>query len=168
MILIALGANLAFEGQGPVQNMERVVALLADHPQISVRELSPIYASAPVGKTDQPDFFNAVLSADSSLEPMALMGLLLEIEKSFGRLRGERWGPRTMDLDLIDFEGKVLDLEEGEVSLHLPHPRLHERAFVLRPLQDLEPEWTHPASGEGLKVMLERIGEDQALSVYEG
>lgn len=96
------------------------------------------------------------------------MSLLLDMEKKFGRIRTERWGPRTMDLDLLDFDGQVLDLEEGGVRLHLPHPRLHERAFVLRPLLDIAPDWHHPAMGRTTAEFLADIGPDQALRRVAG
>lgn len=168
MILIGLGANLEFEGRTPVQTMERVLALLDETPGVSVLRVSPWYQSAPVGKADQPDFFNGVASLETDLAPLALMQLLLEMEKKFGRIRGERWGPRTLDLDLLDFDGQSLDLAEEGVTLHLPHPRLHERAFVLRPLLDIAPDWRHPAMGKTPAECLAEIGPDQALRRVAG
>lgn len=163
MILIGLGANLEFEGQTPIQNMERVLKLLDSIPSVSVEQVSPWYCTAPVGKVDQPDYFNGVAILTTSLDPLGLMRLLLETERCFGRIRDERWGPRTMDLDLLDFDGRVLDLDEDGVTLHLPHPRLHERAFVLYPLMDVAPDWRHPMTGQGAGVLLADIGPDQAV-----
>lgn len=144
MILAGLGANLEFDGRTPVQNMENALALLNEHVAVSVKARSPWYRTAPVGKTDQPDYVNGVAVLTTSLEPLDLMKLLLDIEVRFGRVRAERWGPRTMDLDLLDFDGQVLDVREAGITLHLPHPRLHERAFVLKPLLDVAPHWEHP------------------------
>lgn len=163
MIVIGIGCNLPFEGCSPIQNMERVVELLGTDPDIRSVTLSPVYVTAPVGRLDQPDFFNAALRLETSLAPLELMRRLLDIEKRFGRVREERWGPRTMDLDLLDFDGQVLDVEEDGVSLTLPHPRLADRGFVLFPLRDLDPKWTHPVSGESIAVLLDRIGPDQTL-----
>lgn len=163
MILIGLGANLAFEDRSPVQNMERVLERLDASASVSIEQISPWYHTAPVGEMDQPDYFNGVAALTTSLDPLGLMGLLLETERRFGRIRGERWGPRTMDLDLLDFEGKVLDLEEGGVTLHLPHPRLHERAFVLFPLMDVAPDWRHPVSKRGATQYLADISPDQVV-----
>lgn len=163
MILVGLGANLAFENRSPVQNMERVLELLDTIPSVSVSHVSPWYCTAPVGKVDQPDYFNGVATLTTSLDPLGLMRLLLETERRFGRIRDERWGPRTMDLDLLDFDGKVLDLDEDGVTLHLPHPRLHERAFVLYPLMDVAPDWRHPVIGQGAGAFLADIGPDQVV-----
>jgi 2-amino-4-hydroxy-6-hydroxymethyldihydropteridine diphosphokinase len=97
---------------------------------------SPIYRSLPVGVTDQPPFLNAVAALDTELGPDALLEVLLAVEAAHGRVRDVRWGPRTLDLDLVWFDGVVRD----DPRLTLPHPRAHEREFVLRPLCDLAPE----------------------------
>ena len=96
---------------------------------------SPIYRSLPVGMTDQPPFLNAVAALDTELGPDALLDVLLAVEAAHGRVRDVRWGPRTLDLDLVWFEGVVRD----DPRLTLPHPRAHEREFVLRPLAELAP-----------------------------
>lgn len=163
MILIGLGANLAFEDRSPVQNMERVLERLDASASVSIEQISPWYHTAPVGGVDQPDYFNGVAMLTTCLDPLGLMGLLLETERHFGRIRGERWGPRTMDLDLLDFEGRVLDLDKDGITLHLPHPRLHERAFVLHPLLDVAPDWQHPVMQQGAGAFLADIGSDQAV-----
>jgi len=97
---------------------------------------SPVYRSDPVGLTDQPPFLNAVAAIDTELDPEALLDVLLAIEAEHGRVRDVRWGPRTLDLDLISFDDVVHDA----LRLTLPHPRAHEREFVLRPLCDIAPD----------------------------
>jgi 2-amino-4-hydroxy-6-hydroxymethyldihydropteridine diphosphokinase len=97
---------------------------------------SPIYRSDPVGLTSQPPFLNAVAALDTELDPDALLDVLFAVEASHGRTREVRWGPRTLDLDLVWFEDVVRD----DPRLTLPHPRAHEREFVLRPLCDLAPD----------------------------
>ena len=101
-----------------------------------VSAASPVYRSAPVGVTGQPVFLNAVAALDTALPPDTLLDVLLAIEAEHGRVRDIRWGPRTLDLDLLWFEGVVR--EDGRLTL--PHPRAHEREFVLRPLCDLAPD----------------------------
>jgi 2-amino-4-hydroxy-6-hydroxymethyldihydropteridine diphosphokinase len=170
MVIIGLGANLPCCNKPPVQNMENAIQILAGHGEVERCRASRFYASSPVGPSDQPDYINAVAVLDTSLDPMALMSVLLDVEKRFGRVRSERWGPRTMDLDLIDFDGQVLDLkargEDGqEITLHLPHPRLAERAFVLLPLLELVPEWTHPITGHKAFDLLKNVDEAQSISV---
>lgn len=100
---------------------------------------SPIYETEPVGPP-QPAYLNAVFLLDTTLEPRALLRRLQEIEDELGRVRAERWGPRTIDLDLL-FHGDTCCADE---ELELPHPRLHERAFALLPLRDVAPDWRHP------------------------
>ena len=97
---------------------------------------SPVYRSDPVGLTDQPPFLNAVATIETKLDPDALLDVLLAVEAAHGRVRDMRWGPRTLDLDLISFGDVVRD----DARLTLPHPRAHEREFVLRPLCDIAPD----------------------------
>jgi len=101
----------------------------------SVVGASPVYESDPIGFQPQPAFQNAVVALDTSLTPLQLLDGLLAIEAEFKRQRAVRWGPRTLDLDLIWFDG--LELESSRLTL--PHPRAHEREFVLRPLADIAP-----------------------------
>jgi 2-amino-4-hydroxy-6-hydroxymethyldihydropteridine diphosphokinase len=101
-----------------------------------VAAASPVYRSDPVGVTDQPPFLNAVAALDTELDPDALLDVLLDVEASHGRVREVRWGPRTLDLDLVSFD----DVVRADARLTLPHPRAHEREFVLRPLCDIAPD----------------------------
>ncbi len=126
---IALGANL---GQ-PVEQLREAAKRLAAVPGVSVLRLSPIYLSDPVGLLDQPRFANAVVEIKTLLAPLELLDACQDIEQAMGRERLVRWGPRTIDLDLLFFG----DLRLSLPRLELPHPRWHERAFVLRPLIDL-------------------------------
>ena len=111
--------------------------------------LSPIYETAPVGVTDQPDFLNAVVEGDTEHSPEDLLAALKHIEGELGRTEGPRWGPRAIDLDILDMSGTV---RGGDPTL--PHLSLHERAFVLRPLADLAPDLVHPVSGVSVRGML--------------
>jgi 2-amino-4-hydroxy-6-hydroxymethyldihydropteridine diphosphokinase len=114
----------------------RAAAAELDREAGRIAAASPIYRSLPVGVTDQPPFLNAVAALDTVLGPDALLDVLLAVEAAHGRVRDVRWGPRTLDLDLVWFEGVVRDAPR----LTLPHPRAHEREFVLRPLCDLAPD----------------------------
>jgi len=134
-VLVALGSNLG-DRAGFLLG---AVAALSAGPLCDLT-LSPIYETAPLGPPSQGPYLNAVLAGRTSLSPRALLDELLAIENYFGRKRGERWGPRTLDLDLLDYAGLVVD----EPGLQLPHPRLHERSFVLTPLADVAPSWRHP------------------------
>lgn len=127
--VIALGSNL----ENPVQQVEAALAAIAALPGVSLLRRSACYQTAPVGYADQPDFINAVCEVQTSLSPEALLAALLEVEQAFGRVRTFRNAPRVLDLDLLLVEGVVLDTD----FLTLPHPRMHERAFVMLPLADM-------------------------------
>lgn len=109
---------------------------LSENPGISVERVSPLYLTPPWGKVDQPAFLNAAALIDTTLAPRALLRAILDIERSLGRERTERWGPRRIDIDILIFD----DLELDEPGLHVPHRQLHERAFALTPLIDVMPD----------------------------
>ncbi len=109
---------------------------LAANPKIDVTAVSALYRTPPWGKTDQPAFLNAAARVDTTLSPRELLDTILDIERQLGRERGERWGPRKIDIDILLF-GTV---ETDEPGLHLPHPRIKERAFALAPLIDVMPD----------------------------
>lgn len=140
----------AFVGLGSNQGdsrrlLERAWTALGGLPQTAVVRRSQVYRTAPVGDPDQPDFLNAVVEIETALEPTALLQSLQRIECDLGRIRepGRRWGPRTIDLDLLLFGHAVV----REQDLTVPHPRMGERAFVLEPLAELAPDLEIPGLG---------------------
>lgn len=136
---IALGANLG----DPAATVNAAFAALDQLPQSRLLAKSALYRTAPVGIADQPEFVNAAALIDTTLTPEALLDGLLGIEQAFGRVRAERNGPRTLDLDILLYD----DLTLATPRLTLPHPRLHLRAFVLQPLADLAPDLAIPGRG---------------------
>ena len=136
---IALGANLG----DPAATVKAAFAALANLPDSRIVHCSSLYRTAPVGITEQPEFVNAVAQLETDLAPEALLDALLEIEQRFGRIRAERNGPRTLDLDIVLY-GESAHHEDG---LTLPHPRAHERAFVLAPLLEVWPDAIIPGLG---------------------
>ena len=138
---IGLGANLG----DAVGTLRGAVEVLAARDGVTLRAVSRFYRTPAWGRQDQPDFVNAVALVDTSLAPRALLDLLLAVEAEFGRHRveGERWGPRTLDLDLLLYGDAVVD----EPGLHVPHPHLHERAFALVPLLEVLPNARIPGRG---------------------
>jgi 2-amino-4-hydroxy-6-hydroxymethyldihydropteridine diphosphokinase len=139
---IGLGANL----DDPAAQVEYALAELDRLPHTRLVARSSLYASAPVGYVDQPDFVNAVAQVETALAPRALLAALLDIEHRHGRERSFRNAPRTLDLDLLLY-GNARFHEEG---LSLPHPRMHERAFVLLPLIEIAPDATIPGIGRAI------------------
>ncbi len=128
--VIALGANIG----NPKENLDLAIALLREATDLVL--VSKYYSTAPVGGPEQPDYLNAVCIVESELPAVDLLSLLHGIEKTLGRERIEHWGPRTIDLDLIQYGSLLSNSQE----LALPHPRAHERRFVLEPWQEIEPE----------------------------
>jgi len=129
------------------------IHMLAFNPEVDVAAVSTFRETAPVGYLDQPDFVNAAVAIDTELSPRALLDLLLSIELELGRTReGPRFGPRTIDLDLLLYGDETID----ETGLTVPHPRLHERRFVLEPLAELDPGLTVPEMGD-VQGLLARV-----------
>jgi 2-amino-4-hydroxy-6-hydroxymethyldihydropteridine diphosphokinase len=137
---VGLGANLGDRAA----TLARAVELLGERDGVEVVAVSSFRETDPVGFLDQPRFLNGAALAETSLDPTALLGVLLDVERELGRTReGPRFGPRTVDLDLLVVEGVTCD----EPGLTLPHPRLHERAFALEPLAELDPGLVVPGRG---------------------
>jgi 2-amino-4-hydroxy-6-hydroxymethyldihydropteridine diphosphokinase len=128
--VVALGANIG----NPKEQMDLAIAMLREATEVTA--VSTYYSTKPVGGPEQPDYLNAVCTLESDLPALDLLSLLHGIEKSLGRERIEKWGPRTIDLDLIQY-GPLLSKAE---ELELPHPRAHERRFVLEPWHEIEPD----------------------------
>jgi 2-amino-4-hydroxy-6-hydroxymethyldihydropteridine diphosphokinase len=116
---------------------------LFDTPRITFLAVSPVYETTPVGGPEQPDYLNAVVIAETSMPAQAVLERCLSLEDAYGRVRDERWGPRTLDLDLIIYGDEV----SNSPGLTLPHPRAHERAFVLAPWLDADPQAQIPGCG---------------------
>lgn len=131
--IIAFGSNL----QQPEQQIKQAIAAVAALPCVALLRVSSLYRTAPVGYLDQPDFINAVGMVQTSLAAPELLAQLHAIEQQFGRERSFRNAPRTLDLDLIDFNHEKWDSEQ----LTLPHPRAHERGFVMQPLAEIAPDF---------------------------
>jgi len=152
-VYVGLGAN--------VGDPERTLAAAADEisrlPDVELRRRSSLYAAAPIGPT-QPEFRNAVVSLGSRRPPEELLAALLDIEQAHGRLRGLRWGPRVLDLDILLWGTRVVD----RPGLRIPHPELHRRRFALEPLAELDPEARHPVLQKTVADLLHDV-RDQAV-----
>ncbi|MGH8216589.1 MAG: 2-amino-4-hydroxy-6-hydroxymethyldihydropteridine diphosphokinase [Rhodanobacteraceae bacterium] len=153
---VALGSNL----DDPEVQVERGFAALSAMRRTVLQERSRLYRTPPWGVVDQPDFINAVAALETSLAPRELLDALLAIEADAGRVRGVRYGPRTLDLDLLLYG----DCELREPGLQIPHPRLHERAFVLLPLVDLAPDLEVPGQGR-VADLLDRVDTTGCVAI---
>lgn len=156
MILIGIGANLASRFGTPRETCEAAVAALADRGLILLRR-SRWYRAAPVPLSDQPWYANGVAAVAGPPEPEAVLAVLADIEDDFGRRRTERNAARVIDLDLLAHG----DLVRKTARLELPHPRLHERAFVLLPLAEVAPDWRHPVLGRTVGQLIAELPTGQ-------
>jgi 2-amino-4-hydroxy-6-hydroxymethyldihydropteridine diphosphokinase len=165
-ILIGIGANLPGRHGSPRDACEAALVRLTDAGVHVVRR-SRWYESAPVPASDQPWYVNGVIVVETTLDPAGLLALLHRIEAEFGRERRERNEARVIDLDLLAYGTRVSDGPEAPL---LPHPRLHERAFVLLPLAEVAPGWTHPRSGRRVGDLVAQLpaGQTARPSAAEG
>ncbi|HZG41580.1 MAG TPA: 2-amino-4-hydroxy-6-hydroxymethyldihydropteridine diphosphokinase [Longimicrobium sp.] len=143
-VILGLGANLG----DPVAQLARAVAAL--DAVVRIGRVSSVYRTEPVGHRDQPDFFNLVVTGTARGDPEQVLVALLEVEAALGRERSFANAPRTIDIDLLAFGALVME----SPGLTLPHPRMHQRGFVLRPLAEIAPEWRHPVLGQTARELL--------------
>lgn len=155
--VIALGSNLA----EPARQIRAALSALAAHPQIQIEKTSSLYLTAPVGYDDQPDFVNAVCAVRTALDGISLLAVLNRIEADFGRERTFRNAPRTLDLDIVDFDGTL----SSDPHLTLPHPRAHERSFVMKPLAEILPDFV--LAGHGRAADLAAVLGEAGIALME-
>ena len=159
VILIALGANLPSRAGTPEQTLRASASALGEK-GVTVVAASRLYRTPAWPDPHDPPFVNAMLRVETTLAPAELMAVLHEIEAAFGRTRSVVNAPRTLDLDLIDYNGRI---EMG--ALMLPHPRLGTRGFVLLPLADVAPQWRHPVSGRTVQDLIAALPESERAAI---
>ncbi len=151
---LGLGSNLGDR----LGNLQRAVELLAAQPGLRVERSSRVYETDPVGGPPQTEYLNAVIEVQTSLSPRELLAASMDVEQRMGRVRDERWGPRVIDIDVLTYDDEEID----EPDLVIPHPRMHERGFVLVPLMDLDPDPMVPGRG---RISGRRLGPDAVLGI---
>ena len=160
-VLLAFGANQAGAWGEPAEAIERALAEL-DRRGVTIVRVSRLITTEPMGQPGQARFANAAASGETALSPEALLAVLKELEHAAGRRPGPRWGPRPLDIDILDYEGVVLGWEtphdpEHPAHLVLPHPELHRRGFVLEPMAEIAPKWRHPVLRETATDLLAQL-----------
>ena len=153
MILIALGSNISGPWGSPEQSVQHAMQAL-NRDGLKLVGTSRLLLTAPFGRPNQPPFVNAVARIETHLPPMALLQKLHAIERMAGRRRATRWGPRTLDLDIVDYHG----LLRHSQKLILPHPGIAVRIFVLKPITEMNIKWRHPVTRLSAGEMLQKLG----------
>ena len=151
---LGLGSNLGDR----LASLQRAVDMLGEETGIELTRSSRVWETDPVGGPEQPDFLNVVVRAEVGLTPLDLLAACQRVEAALGRVRDVRWGPRTIDIDVLLIDARAID----EPELVVPHPRMHERAFVLMPLLELDPD---PVLPDGTRLVDVRLGPDAAGGV---
>lgn len=175
MILIAMGANLPSASGGPLATLKAALDVMPSF-GITVSRRSSFYRTPAIAPYAQPPYVNAVARVETAHPASDLIQILHRIESLFGRARRVRWGERTLDLDLLDYDGLVLRpggptglaAAPGPLPLTLPHPGILARGFVLLPLQEAAPGWRHPVTGEDVEAALRRLVADQGAAALAG
>jgi 2-amino-4-hydroxy-6-hydroxymethyldihydropteridine diphosphokinase len=159
VILIGIGGNLESARFGPPRDTLTAALAGLEDKRIRILTRSGWYRTEPVPRSDQPWFVNAVVSVATEFGAKDLLMVLQDTERQFGRVRGEANAPRILDLDILDYQGGVIDT----ASLVLPHPRMHERRFVLMPIAEIAPDWRHPILGLTAAQLLARLSSEQQI-----
>jgi 2-amino-4-hydroxy-6-hydroxymethyldihydropteridine diphosphokinase len=151
-VYLGIGSNLGDREE----NIRKALSILDETDGITVRTVSSCYETEPVGPvTDQNDFYNAAAEIETALDPRELLARVNSVEQRLGRVREERWGPRTIDIDILLWDDRVV--EEG--GLTIPHPEMERRAFVLTPLAEIAPEAIHPTAGKSIAELASQLDD---------
>jgi len=160
LIYIGIGSNLnGKNNETPLQNCKK--ALVELKKEVNICKISSWYKSEPIPVSNQPWFINGVVEISTNKSSLDLLEFILSIEKVFGRVREKKNEARILDLDIIDYKKKILYIKN---KLIIPHPRMHERSFVLQPLSELNPKWMHPIKKKGIKELIRNLNDKQKIS----
>jgi 2-amino-4-hydroxy-6-hydroxymethyldihydropteridine diphosphokinase len=160
LIYIGIGSNLnGKNNETPLQNCKK--ALVELKKEVNICKISSWYKSEPIPVSNQPWFINGVIEISTDKSSLDLLEFILSIEKVFGRVREKKNEARILDLDIIDYKKKILYIKN---KLIIPHPRMHERSFVLQPLSELNPKWMHPIKKKGIKELIRNLNDKQKIS----
>lgn len=156
-VILGLGSNL----NNPIKQLQIAVDLLKEY--FIVCKISHIYLSQSLLKDEQDDYYNVVLSAETDKQPLEVLSIAQNIENRMGRVKSKKWGARVIDIDIIDYDSCIIK----EDNLEIPHNQMIYRSFVLKPLMDIVPEYTHPVLKLPLQILINSISDDYFIKVYE-
>jgi len=166
MIIVALGSNVRGPWGRPAETLDQALLWMGQN-GIKILARSSWIETKPYGRTDQPAFVNGAVHVKTALMPEDLLKMLHKIEVAAGRRRREKWGPRTLDLDLIAYNNVVLQGSDNSLNLNLPHDDLHNRSFVLQPIAELNPSWQHPVSAKTVTQMLDDLPKTDEIKLNQ-
>lgn len=160
MVYLSLGSNMGDR----LSFLLTAATLLREEVFDGRLKYSAVFETPPWGNTNQQPFFNMVVGGNSTFEPAIILKKVLEIEQSLGRQRSEKWGPRTIDIDILLIDNQIINLDH----LQVPHPYLHERLFVLKPLVGLAPDLVHPVKGKSISALISSCPAEEFRQVLSG
>ena len=166
MIFLGLGSNLSSKFGDRFTNINLAISFLEGY-GIRVIKKSNFYETPSYPNKENPKFINAVILVETTLPPVDLMSVLLFIEEKLGRKRDKKNDPRTCDMDIIDYNGQILNLKFNNSELTLPHNDLSKRNFILFPLQEISPNWKHPKTKEFISDLLQKLSDDDKNSILK-
>ena len=166
MIILALGSNLDSVFGNRFININLALSYLQKY-GIKILKKSNFYETPSYPDKSKPKFLNIVISAETVLPPVDLMSVLIFIEEKLGRERKIKNDPRTCDIDIIDYKSQIIDFNYNNISLSVPHKKLSSRNFVLFPLKEIQPSWTHPITKEIIDVLIKNLPEDEKKSILK-
>ena len=166
MIILSLGSNLSSKFGDRFKNLEIAMNYLEGY-GILIEKKSSFYETPSYPNTNDPKFINVIISVKTKLPPIDLMSVLIHIEEKLGRKRNKKNDPRTCDIDIIDYEQKIINFKYRDLDLIVPHERMHSRNFVLFPLIEIIPNWIHPQTKENISDIIKKLSNEDRKSVLK-
>ena len=166
MIILGLGSNLPSSFGNRFDNLKLALSIL-EKSDVKIIKKSNFYETPSYPNKNDPKFINMVISADTHLSPNDLMDLLIVIEEKLERKRKNKNDPRTCDIDIIDYNGQILNLKYKNFNLTIPHKKLSLRNFVLIPLKEIMPYWKHPKTNEMIKTLIKNLPDEDSKSILK-
>jgi len=164
MIFLSLGSNLPSKFGNCRETLLKCYEFFNNH-EIQILKKSSFYESFAVPNKFDPKFINSAISIKTNFSPEQLMQYILEVEKKFERKRDQLNAPRTCDIDIVDFNGQIINVSNNKISLQIPHPRLEQRSFVLYPISEIDKNWKSPLSGKRIDQLIEDLDLESKKSI---
>ncbi len=166
MIVLSLGSNLTSSFGDRFKNLDLAISLL-DSYGIKIKSKSSYYETPSYPDKSKPKYINIIAEVDSNLPPVDLASVLIFIEEKLGRIRNKKNDSRTCDIDIIDYNGQILDFKYKDLVFKVPHIKLAERNFVLVPLYEIIPTWKHPSTKEKINILIDKLSDEDKKSILK-